>query len=139
VAVRARRRSTDQTTRSDLVNLVLRVGMEIGIVVGLAVWGYHVGGSTPTKVALAALVPLVGFGFWGAVDFHQAGRLAEALRLTQELVVSALAAAAFYASGFRGLGIALAMLSIVYHALVYASGATLLQSKAPGRTARREV
>jgi hypothetical protein len=38
--------------------------------------------------------PLVGFGFWGAVDFHQAGRFAEPLRLIQELAISALAAVA---------------------------------------------
>jgi len=33
-------------------------------------------------------------GFWGAVDFHQAGRLAEPLRLVQELAISGLAAVA---------------------------------------------
>ena len=67
----------------------------------------------------------IGFGLWGAVDFHRS-RHGEMLRLVQELVISGLAAAACYAAGRHALAIALATLSIVYHALVYASGASLL-------------
>jgi Protein of unknown function (DUF2568) len=107
--------------------LVLRVTMEIGIVVALGFWGYHVGSSTAAKFALLIVVPLSGFGFWGAVDFHQAGRWAEPLRLIQELVVSGLAALAWYASGRHALGIGLGGLSLLYHALVYASGERLLE------------
>ena len=43
--------------------------------------------------------PLIGFGFWGAVDFHQFGRLSEWLRLMQELVISGMAAFALYITG----------------------------------------
>jgi hypothetical protein len=111
------------------LNLALRVLLEVGIVVALASWGYHAGGGTGAKIALAVGAPVVGFGFWGAVDFHRAGRLAEPLRLLQELAVSGLAAAAWYAAGRHGLGIALGVLSVVYHALVYASGARLLQPR----------
>ena len=110
------------------LNLMLRVLMEVGVVVALADWGFHTGGGTAAKVLLGIGAPVVGFGFWGAVDFHQA-RLAELLRLTQELVISGLAAAAWYASGQHVLGIALASLSVVYHALVYASGARLLKPR----------
>jgi hypothetical protein len=69
----------------------------------------------------------MGFGFWGALDFRGAGRFAEPLRLAQEIVVSLLAALAWYGAGRPVLGIALAVLSVVYHALVYLSGARLLQ------------
>ncbi len=110
------------------VNLTLRVLMEIGIVVALAYWGFHTGNGTGAKIALGVGAPLVGFGFWGAIDFHQAGRAAEPLRLTQELVVSGLAALAWYEAGQHALGLALGALSIAYHALVYLSGARLLGS-----------
>lgn len=116
---------------SDRINLILRVTMETGIVVAFGFWGYHVGNGTGAKIALMIVAPLIGFGFWGAVDFHQAGRWAEPLRLTQELVVSGLAAVAWYASGQHALGIALAGLSLLYHALVYASGARLLKQTSP--------
>jgi hypothetical protein len=108
------------------VTLALRVLMEAGIVFGLAYWGAHTGGSTTERIVLGIVAPVIGFGFWGAVDFHQAGRLAEPLRLIQELVVSGLAALALYAAGQHALGLALAGLSVVYHALVYLAGKTLL-------------
>ena len=78
--------------KSERINLILRVTMETGIVVALGFWGYRAGSGPAAKIALMIAVPLIGFGFWGTVDFHQAGRLAEPLRLTQELVISGLAA-----------------------------------------------
>jgi hypothetical protein len=114
-------------SRSERINLTLRVTLETGIVVALGFWGYQVGSGAGSKIALMILVPLVGFGFWGAVDFRQAGRFAESLRLIQELVISGLAAVAWYAAGQPALGIALAGLSLLYHTLVYASGARLLK------------
>lgn len=116
---------------SEQINLVLRVTMEIGIVVALGFWGYHVGASTGAKIGLMIGAPCVGFGLWGAVDFRQAGRFAEPLRLVQELVISGLAAVAWYAAGQHILGIALAALSVVYHGLVYASGERLLKRRRP--------
>lgn len=110
-----------------LLNLVLRVLMETGIVVALAWWGLEAGDSTAAKLLLGICAPAVGFGFWGAVDFHQTGRAGEPLRLTQELTVSALAALAWYSAGQQVLGLALAGLSVVYHALVYLSGERLLK------------
>lgn len=115
-------------TTSERITLVLRVTMETAIVVALGFWGYHTGGSTGARIGLMLAAPIVGFGFWGAVDFHQAGRLAEPLRLIQELVVSGLAAVAWYAAGHHALGIALGALSLVYHTLVYATGARLLKT-----------
>jgi Protein of unknown function (DUF2568) len=117
----------DMTT-TEAITLLLRVTMEAAIVVALGFWGYHTGSSTAASVGLMLAAPVVGFGFWGAVDFHQAGRWAEPLRLTEELVISGLAALAWYAAGHHALGIGLAALSLLYHALVYATGARLLKA-----------
>jgi hypothetical protein len=115
-------------TRSEQINLVLRSLMELGVVAGFGVWGYEMGQGLPMKIVLAVGVPLLGFGFWGAVDFHQLGSMAEPARLIQELVVSGLAALAFYMAGQPYLGWTLAGLSVVYHMLVYATGARLLKA-----------
>lgn len=115
------------------LNLTLRALLEASVVLGLAYWGVHTGDSAAGKVLLGLGAPVLGFGFWGAVDFRQAGRAAEPLRLTQELAISALAAVALYAAGQPAAALALAALSIVYHGLVYASGARLL---APAQAAR---
>ncbi len=113
-------------TAGERILLVLRVAMEIAVVVALGFWGYHVGSSTGTRIALMIGAPVAGFGVWGAVDFRGTGRLAEPLRLAQELVVSGLAAAGWYAAGQHEAGIALGALSLVYHALVCASRSRLL-------------
>jgi hypothetical protein len=109
--------------------LVLRVTIEVGVVGGLALWGFHTGDGTAASLLLGLGAPALGFGFWGAVDFHRAGRWAEPLRLVQEVVVSGLAALALYAAGQHVLGGALAALSVGYHALVYAQGARLLEPR----------
>jgi Protein of unknown function (DUF2568) len=116
--------------------LVLRVLMEIGVVAALAFWGVHLGGgTTAAKIALGVAAPALGFGFWGTIDFHQAGRFAETLRLVQELTVSLLATFAGYTAGRHGLAIALGGLSLVYHTLVYATGERLLKpSPKPAHT-----
>jgi Protein of unknown function (DUF2568) len=108
------------------INLVLRALMEVCVVVALGWWGFELGGSTASSILLAIAAPAIGFGFWGLVDFHWAGRLAEPARLIQELVVSCLAAVAWYAAGQHALAWMLAGLSLVYHALVYATGERLL-------------
>lgn len=109
------------------VNLALRATMESAIVVGLAYWGYRSGTNAAAKTALAIGAPAVVFGVWGMVDFHQARRFAEPLRLLEELVISGVAAVALYVAGQPVLAWALAGLSIVYHVLVYAHGEKLLK------------
>ncbi len=110
------------------LNLSLRWLMEAGIVAGLGYWGYEVGGSTVGKTLLAISVPVVGFGFWGFVDFRNMGRVSEPLRLLQELVISGLAAIALYSVGQHFFGWALGLISVIYHILVYALGGTLLKN-----------
>lgn len=117
--------------------LALRVTMEAAIIAALAMWGYHVGPHTVGKLVLALAAPAIGFGVWGAVDFRQAGRFAEALRLAEELAVSGLAALAWYAAGQHAPGAALAIVSLAYHGLVYLGGGRLLKTPpAPGRGSR---
>jgi Protein of unknown function (DUF2568) len=113
------------------LNLVLRGLMEAGVVVALASWGFSTGGGTGAKLLLGLGAPLIGFGFWGAVDFRGLGSLSEVLRLLQELIVSGLAAVAWYVSGRHALGAALAGVSIVHHVLTYALGERLLEPR-PG-------
>ncbi|MGA9531759.1 MAG: YrdB family protein [Anaerolineales bacterium] len=109
-------------------NIFLRGLMEFSIIAAFAYWGYTTGNTNGTRILLAIAAPVIGFGFWGLVDFHQAGSAAEALRLIQELIVSGLAAAALVVSGQSALGIALAIISVVHHALVYGLGQTLLKN-----------
>ena len=114
-------------TKGESITLILRVGMETGIVGALGYWGYHIGPSAPAKAVLAVAAPAVGFGVWGLVDFRHAGRYAEALRLAEELAISGLAVAALYVSGRQALAGVLAGLSVVYHGLVYLRGDRLLE------------
>ena len=113
-----------------LANVGVRAVMELGIVVGFAVWGWHVAPSRIASVALAVTMPAAAFGFWGAVDFRFAGAHAETLRLVQELAVSGLAAAAFYASGVPTLAWTQVGLTVAHHAATYALGERLLERQA---------
>lgn len=116
-------------TAAERVNLVLRATLELGVVIGFGYWGFHAGRTAISKVALGVGAPVLGFGFWGAVDFRSAGAAGEWLRLAQELLISGLAAFAFYAAGQHGLAWMLAALTVVYHALVYATGGRLLKPR----------
>ncbi len=101
--------------------------MELGIIAAVAYWGYRFGESTGTMLLWGICAPLLVFGFWGLVDFRNAGFMAEPLRLIQELVISGGAAVALYLSGQHVLGWALGVVSIIHHALVYVLGDTLLK------------
>jgi hypothetical protein len=114
-------------TGAQKVNLALRAALELGIVVALGYWGYAAGSSEGTKMGFLVLFPVVGFGIWGAIDFRQVGKNAEYFRLVQELVISFIAAYGLYASGQAMFALSLAALTIVYHALVYATGERLLK------------
>ena len=110
--------------------LALRIPTETGVVAGLAWWGYQTGGAGGTGLLLAIGAPAIGFGIWGAVDFHQAGRYAEPLRLAEELIISGLAAWALFAIGHPIWGGGLLAVSVVYHGSVYAAGERLLRATA---------
>ena len=110
-------------------NIALRGVMELGIVVALAFWGYQAGSSLIAKILMAILAPLIVFGFWGLVDFHQAGRMAEPLRLVQELLICGLVVVAFFAAGQPVFAWAFGLIAVIQHSLVYLLGDTLLKGK----------
>jgi Protein of unknown function (DUF2568) len=110
-------------------NLALRGIMEASIVAAFGYWGYHIGKNQTTKILFAMGAPVIGFGFWGIVDFHQAGKFSEILRLIQELIISGLAAAALFFAGQPTLGWILAALSVVHHCMVYILREKLLKKK----------
>lgn len=116
-------------TAAKWTSLALRWVVEAGIVLGLVVWGIETGDSLGVKVLLAILAPAVVFGFWGFVDFHWAGRPAEAIRLTQELAITALVAAALITAGAPLLGWLLAAVSVAHHIPLYATGDRLIKNK----------
>ncbi len=120
------------------LELGLRVTLELGIVAALAYWGAGVGGTTTEKVVVAIAAPGAAFAVWGLVDFREAGRLAEPLRLLEELVISFAAAVAWYSAGVHLLAFALIVVSVGYHALVYAAGHRLLGPKPAGLAARAD-
>jgi hypothetical protein len=78
---------------------------------------------------LGIFTPLVIFGFWSLVDFHNTGKFNELYRLLQELIISLLAAFAAYKQGAVTFGIGLAILSLIYHGLVYLNGDRILKKK----------
>lgn len=108
-------------------NLALRGFMEAGIVAAFAYWGYRAGTGSAERIALAIGVPAIAFGFWALVDFRRAGRLAEPLRLVEELAISCLAGLALHDAGQAASGIVLVLVSIVHHAVVHWLGERLLQ------------
>ena len=109
-------------------NVVLRAMMELGIVLAFGYWGFHVGNNQTIHILLGLLTPLIAFGFWGMVDFHNAGKFSELYRLIQELIISLLAAFALYKTEEMGFAISLAILSLVYHSLVYLNGDRILKN-----------
>jgi len=113
------------------LTLTARATMETGVVGALAYWGYHTGSNMTASVAFSIAAPAVGFGIWGAIDFHQLRHIAEPLRLIEELAISGLAALALYGAGQHALGWTLGALSVAYHALVYLQGDRLLKARQP--------
>lgn len=111
------------------INIGLRGLMEAGIVISFSYWGYHLVENSTLKIVLAVVIPLVGFGFWGLVDFHQLKKASETLRLIQELIISGLAAVALYSTGAHILGWCLGVLSILHHALTYILGDRLIKQR----------
>ena len=111
------------------INIALRGIIEFGIVAAFACWGIETGGSTLMKTMLGILTPLIMFGFWGIVDFRNAGSAAETLRLIQELIISGLAAFSLYSINQPVLFWILIILSVIHHILVYVLGQKLIKVK----------
>jgi CheY-like chemotaxis protein len=121
-------READMISTLKWFNVGVRGLMELGIVVALGYWGYKTGESTTAKILLSVGAPLIGFGIWGLVDFRNAGSFAEPLRLMEELIISGLAALAWYAVEAEAWGWALGVVSIIHHLLVYLLGDGLIKN-----------
>ena len=115
-------------TKSQRLNLLLRAILEISIILALAFWGYSTGNNTLSRIIFLILFPMVGFGIWGAIDFHQFSKYGEYFRLIQELIISLGAAWGLYVSGEVTFSWFLVILTIIYHLLVYLSGEKLLKN-----------
>ncbi len=94
-------------------NLGLRGLMEAGVVLAFGYWGYWFGNSDRNENILDDSCSGTGFGFWGLVDFHQFDKASEILRLSEELIISLLAAYALFAAGVPISGYILAIISVL--------------------------
>ena len=108
-------------------NVILRGIMEVGLVAAFAYWGFHTGSTYSTKIILCIVAPLVGFGVWGWVDFHESGKYSEWYRLTEELVISGGAAWALFLADQPVFGWIMITLTVVHHILIYVLGYRLLK------------
>lgn len=103
-----------------MINLALSFLLELAMVVGFGVWGYHIGGMTLLKWVLGLGLPLIIMVFWGMFMAPQATQrlgwpwvpiIAGALFL--------LAALALYVTGYKTQGLIMAILALINMTLVF--------------------
>jgi Protein of unknown function (DUF2568) len=83
------------------VNLVVRLLCELGLLVALAVWGFHAGAGVAAKVVLGLGAPLLAAVIWGLwVAPASRRRLADPMRLVVEVVLFAAGVAVLVAAGY---------------------------------------
>lgn len=82
-------------------NLTVRLLCELGLLVALAVWGFHTGTGMAAKVALGLGAPLLAAVIWGLwVAPASRRRLADPARLAVEVLLFAAGVAALAAAGY---------------------------------------
>jgi 1-acyl-sn-glycerol-3-phosphate acyltransferase len=82
-------------------NLAVRLLCELGLLVALAVWGFHTGSGAVAKVALGLGAPLLAAVIWGLwVAPPSRRRLADPARLVVEALLFAAGVAALAAAGY---------------------------------------
>jgi Protein of unknown function (DUF2568) len=82
-------------------NLAVRLLCELGLLVALAVWGFHTGSSPAADLALGLGAPLLAAVIWGLwVAPASRRRLADPARLVLEVVLFAAGVAALAAAGY---------------------------------------
>jgi Protein of unknown function (DUF2568) len=97
------------------VNLAVRLLCELGLLVALGVWGFHVGSGTAAKVALGRGAPLLAAVIWGLwLAPASRRRLADPARLVVEVLLFAAGAAALAAAGY-------VLVAVVFAAVVAAN------------------
>ena len=87
------------------MNEAVRFLLELAALAILGVWGWRVGSTAPSKVALAVAAPLVTAIVWGRwVAPRASRRVDDPLRVVIELLVFGAGAAALLSMGRTGLG-----------------------------------
>jgi hypothetical protein len=83
-----------------IFSLALRFLLELTLLASLAVWGFTVGGGTPTKLALGIGAPVVAAIVWGRCVAPKARRrLDDPARFTLELMLWMAGGLALLAAG----------------------------------------
>lgn len=86
-----------------MLSLALRFLLELALLLALGVWGFTVGGGTPTKVVLGIGAPLVAAIVWGMFIAPKARRrLDDPARFTLELTLWMAGGLALLAAGHPG-------------------------------------
>ena len=115
-------------TNKQKLTLTFRAILELSIVIAFGYWGFHFSNRDWVKIVFLFFFPIVGFGIWGAIDFHQFEN-AELFRLVEELIISLIASYGLYLSNQTLFSLFLASLTIIYHILVYSFGERLLKTE----------
>jgi Protein of unknown function (DUF2568) len=108
------------------VNLGVRFLLELGALVALAWWGFHVGDSTLAALVLGLGLPLLATIVW-ALFVAPKARLPVPLKVRAPIEVAIFLAAvlAFWGVGQTGLAIAFAVAAVISELLLYALGEPL--------------
>src|SRR5438309_7324359 len=108
------------------LNLGLRFLLELGALVALAWWGFHVGGSTAADLILGLGLPLLAAVVWWLFVAPKA-RFPVSLKVRApiEMAVFLAAVLAFWGVGKAGLAVAFAAAAVISELLLYALGEPL--------------
>src|SRR3954467_4958398 len=93
--------------------LTVAFAAEVAALVALAVWGWSVGGSTVSRVVLAAGAPAVAAVLWGVFAAPRAPVRITALTLLVKVVVFGGAVLALWATGHPLLAVVLAAAALL--------------------------
>ena len=108
------------------VNLGVRFLLELGALVALAWWGFHVGDSTPADLILGLGLPLLAAAVWWLFVAPKA-RFPVPLKVRApiEMAIFLAAVLAFWGVGKTGLAVAFAIAAVISELLLYALGEPL--------------
>jgi Protein of unknown function (DUF2568) len=111
-------------------NDVLRFGLELAALAGLAVWGWRTG-PTGVNVLLAIAAPAAATALWGAFVAPKARRHPpDPWRLLLELAVFCAGTAAWAGAGLGSVALVVGVLSVLHLAATFPLGQRLVPSSA---------
>lgn len=104
-------------------NLALRLLLELGVLAGLAYWGWQTGTTATGRSLLAVFTPLLAAIIWGRFVSPKAPRrLNDPVRAGVEVVFFAGATAALVSTGAALTGIAFGVLAAISLGLMFVFG-----------------